>query len=98
MRARKPHAACFIIVTVSTHDGKIIEAKIVPPTSRIRHKSRADLRQWVPRVLSDDDVATAGQCENLVRCYDPCISCSTHFLKRRLTEHESSKNVDRGNR
>ena len=64
--------------------GKITEAKIVPPTSQNQAQIESDLRQWVPRVLSDDDATMARQCENLVRCYDPCISCSTHFLKMKV--------------
>ena len=31
-----------------------------------------------------DDMAL--DCERLVRTYDPCISCSTHFLKVRWEE------------
>ena len=27
------------------------------------------------------DQKTADECERLIRSYDPCISCSTHFLK-----------------
>ena len=65
-------------------EGKITEAKIVPPTSQNQAQIESDLRQWVPRVLSDDDATMARQCENLVRCYDPCISCSTHFLKMKV--------------
>ncbi|MGI9427922.1 MAG: Ni/Fe hydrogenase subunit alpha [Bythopirellula sp.] len=65
-------------------DGKVREAKIVPPTSQNQAQIEADLRDWVPRALSDDEAATTRQCENLVRCYDPCISCSTHFLKVRI--------------
>lgn len=65
-------------------DGKVVEAKIVPPTSQNQPQIEADLRRWVPRVLSDDDAATGRQCENLVRCYDPCISCSTHFLNVKI--------------
>jgi coenzyme F420-reducing hydrogenase alpha subunit len=66
------------------NEGKIVTAKIVPPTSQNQAQIEADLRNWVPRVLSDDDNVTARQCENLVRCYDPCISCSTHFLKLKI--------------
>jgi len=62
-------------------EGKVREAKIVPPTSQNQPQIEADLRRWVPRVLSEDEATTARQCENLVRCYDPCISCSTHFLR-----------------
>ncbi len=61
--------------------GKVREAQIVPPTSQNQAQIEADLRRWVARVLSDDEAHTARQCENLVRSYDPCISCSTHFLK-----------------
>jgi len=62
-------------------DGKVREAKIVPPTSQNQAQIESDLKGWVPRVLAGDEAVTARQCENLVRCYDPCISCSTHFLK-----------------
>jgi coenzyme F420-reducing hydrogenase alpha subunit len=64
----------------ATADGKIREARIIPPTSQNQAQIEADLRRWMPRVLSDDEAAISRQCENLVRCYDPCISCSTHFL------------------
>ena len=30
------------------------------------------------------DSETALACERLIRTYDPCISCSTHFLKLRI--------------
>ena len=62
-------------------EGKIQEAKIVPPTSQNQSQIEADLRSWVPHALSEDESAFSRRCENLVRCYDPCISCSTHFLK-----------------
>jgi coenzyme F420-reducing hydrogenase alpha subunit len=64
--------------------GQVREAKIVPPTSQNQAQIEVDLRAWVPQALSDDEAATARRCENLVRCYDPCISCSTHFLKVRI--------------
>jgi coenzyme F420-reducing hydrogenase alpha subunit len=60
--------------------GKIEMARIVPPTSQNQAQIEADLQQWVPHILTDDEDATARECENLVRSYDPCISCSTHFL------------------
>ena len=62
-------------------DGLIAAAKIVPPTSQNQGQIEHDLREFVPRVLHEaDDVATR-RCEHLIRNYDPCISCSTHFLK-----------------
>jgi coenzyme F420-reducing hydrogenase alpha subunit len=64
--------------------GKIREAKIVPPTSQNQAQIEADLANWVPNVLGADEAETSRQCENLVRCYDPCISCSTHFLNVKI--------------
>ena len=62
-------------------DGKIVLAKIVPPTSQNQRQIELDLIDWLPHVLCGDDQQTADDCERLIRSYDPCISCSTHFLK-----------------
>lgn len=61
-------------------DGTIRSARIVPPTSQNQPQIEMDLRRWVPQFVNESDDLLARQCENLVRCYDPCISCSTHFL------------------
>jgi coenzyme F420-reducing hydrogenase alpha subunit len=74
-------------------DGKIMEAKIVPPTSQNQAQIEADLRDWVPHALCDDDAATSRRFENLVRCYDPCISCSTHFLRVQIDRTPESQGV-----
>jgi len=61
-------------------DGKIQEAKIVPPTSQNQPAIEDDLREMVKEqvALSDDDLQM--RCEQTIRNYDPCISCATHFL------------------
>jgi coenzyme F420-reducing hydrogenase alpha subunit len=61
-------------------DGLIAEARIVPPTAQNYRRMEDDLWQFVPSVIGlPHDQATL-RCEQLVRSYDPCISCSTHFL------------------
>ena len=65
-------------------DGLIAEAKIVPPTSQNQGQIENDLRAYVPRVLSYDDAVATQKCEHMIRNYDPCISCSTHFLDLRI--------------
>ncbi len=62
-------------------NGKIEFAKIVPPTAQNQRQIETDLRTILPDILGDDDQHTALQCEKLIRSFDPCISCSTHFLK-----------------
>ncbi len=61
-------------------DGIIQAADIVPPTSQNQLTIEADLARVVERYLDLDDAALTERCEGLIRCYDPCISCATHFL------------------
>jgi sulfhydrogenase subunit alpha len=62
-------------------DGKILDAKIVPPTSQNQKTIESDLRQFVSKNLRLPQAKLTWQCEQAVRNYDPCISCSTHFLR-----------------
>ncbi|HZP02837.1 MAG TPA: Ni/Fe hydrogenase subunit alpha [Terriglobia bacterium] len=64
------------------NDQGLVEfAKIVPPTSQNLRRMEDDLRLLVPEVWQRSEAEITHVCENLVRSYDPCISCSTHFLK-----------------
>lgn len=72
-------------------DGKVVLAKIIPPTSQNQRQIELDLIDWLPRVLSSDDQRTADECERLIRSYDPCISCSTHFLKLTIDRRGASE-------
>jgi coenzyme F420-reducing hydrogenase alpha subunit len=64
--------------------GRVTAANIVPPTSQNQSQIEQDLKEFLPRVLPEADDRVALACERLVRSYDPCISCSTHFLKVKL--------------
>ncbi|MGZ9275452.1 MAG: Ni/Fe hydrogenase subunit alpha, partial [Nitrospira sp.] len=66
-------------------DGVIREAKIVPPTSQNQSRIEQDLRLFMPRLLQLPDQEVARACERVIRCYDPCISCATHFLNLQIT-------------
>lgn len=61
--------------------GLVSLAKIVPPTSQNQAQIEHDLQVWLPQVLEQADDAIARSCERVIRNYDPCISCSTHFLR-----------------
>ena len=61
--------------------GAIADAKIVPPTSQNYKRMELDLAQLIPTRLHLLPDQLRWQCEQAVRNYDPCISCSTHFLK-----------------
>ena len=40
-----------------------------------------DLREFLPGVLDRSDEELTRVAEMVVRNYDPCISCATHFLR-----------------
>jgi len=62
-------------------NGTILDAKIVPPTSQNQKTIESDLRQFVSKNLKLSQEKLTWQCEQAVRNYDPCISCSTHSLR-----------------
>jgi coenzyme F420-reducing hydrogenase alpha subunit len=68
-----------------TEDGTIAEATIVPPTAQNQPAIEDDLRQVVSASLDLDDHDLAHLCERTIRNYDPCISCSAHFLDLTVT-------------
>jgi coenzyme F420-reducing hydrogenase alpha subunit len=61
--------------------GAILDAKIVPPTAQNQRIIESDLREFVSKNLKLTQEKLTWQCEQAVRNYDPCISCSTHSLK-----------------
>jgi len=65
--------------------GLISHARIVPPTSQNQCRIEQDLQQSLENFgldSSDDDIRQLS--EMVIRNYDPCISCSTHFLKLKV--------------
>ena len=62
-------------------EGAIEDVKIVPPTSQNQLRIEEDLCAVVRANVALDDEALRLRCEQVIRNHDPCISCSTHFLK-----------------
>ncbi len=69
-------------------DGLIAQARIVPPTSQNQYRIEEDLRAYLPRIVDLKDAEISRRCEHLIRNYDPCISCATHFLKMKIDRLE----------
>jgi coenzyme F420-reducing hydrogenase alpha subunit len=61
--------------------GLILESRIIPPTSQNQARIEADLAGLAPELLAMDEGEATLRCEQIIRAYDPCISCSAHFLK-----------------
>jgi coenzyme F420-reducing hydrogenase alpha subunit len=60
--------------------GHVTHAQIVPPTSQNQGAIEADLAAFAPSVLDLPHAEATKRLEMLIRAYDPCISCATHFL------------------
>jgi coenzyme F420-reducing hydrogenase alpha subunit len=61
-------------------EGTIRAARIVPPTSQNQSSIEADLAAVAASILDQPDDIIRDRCERSIRNYDPCISCSAHFL------------------
>jgi sulfhydrogenase subunit alpha len=61
-------------------DGLIQGANCIIPTNQNYANMEADMRALVPQILDRPQAEITLMMEMLIRAYDPCISCSTHFL------------------
>jgi sulfhydrogenase subunit alpha len=61
-------------------DGLITGANCIIPTGQNYANMEADMRALVPQILDRPEPEITLLMEMLIRAYDPCISCSTHFL------------------
>jgi sulfhydrogenase subunit alpha len=85
-RAGVGHAATeaprgLLYVRVETDGrGDVRALRIVPPTAQNQARIEEDLRLLAPELLSLGEEEARRRCERAIRDYDPCISCSAHFL------------------
>lgn len=68
-------------------DGKIEKANLIIPTNMNYINVEKDMAAYLPLIIdkSEDEIRLA--MEMLIRAYDPCISCSTHFLNVKLVNN-----------
>ncbi len=65
--------------------GRVIKATITPPTSQNQARIEQDLKQALEAFgLNRPDEELKLHGEKVIRNYDPCISCATHFLKLKV--------------
>ena len=65
---------------VYDENGICVEANCIIPTNQNWANVNADLKAFLPQILDKPQDEIRLLLEMLVRAYDPCISCSTHFL------------------
>ena len=75
-----PRGICYHRYTID-EQGIIQDAKIVSPTAVNQATIERDLWRFVEPHIDWPSDKLQWHCEQAVRNYDPCISCSAHFLK-----------------
>ena len=63
------------------NDGICSKAEIVIPTAQNLRNIERDVKEYLPSILHRKREDIELGIESLVRAYDPCLSCATHFLK-----------------
>ena len=64
--------------------GRVEKANMIIPTGMNYANIEKDMDALVPTVIDKSEDEIRLSCEMLIRAYDPCISCSTHFLNVKL--------------
>ena len=62
-------------------NGIIKNANIITPTAQNLLNIQEDIRKFVPSIMRLKKEKIVAQIEKLIRGYDPCFSCSSHFLE-----------------
>ena len=60
--------------------GIIAKANCIIPTGQNINNMEHDMKKLVPEILNKTDEEITLALEMLIRAYDPCLSCSAHFL------------------
>jgi len=61
--------------------GTITNANIITPTAQNLFSMQEDIKELVPMIINKKKKDIIMDIEKLIRSYDPCFSCSAHFLE-----------------
>jgi coenzyme F420-reducing hydrogenase alpha subunit len=64
-------------------DGTVSNAKIIVPTGQNQIGIEEAIRAYISSHLNEPKEILEKEIEKIVRAYDPCMSCASHFLKFR---------------
>ena len=62
-------------------EGKVRHANFVIPTAQNQIKMEKDIAGIIPKILDMNKHDIHHELEKVVRAYDPCMSCASHFLR-----------------
>lgn len=83
-----PRGSLYHAATVE--NSIITKYEVIVPTGQNQINIENDLKAMIEENLELDEAALHHQCEKLIRAYDPCMSCASHFLKFKLKKSKSN--------
>ncbi len=77
-------------------NGKVLKCNIITPTVQNLRNMENDIKDYLNILLQQNKTPEeiVLEIEKLIRAYDPCFSCSTHFLKVKWTENGNVKEIN----
>jgi coenzyme F420-reducing hydrogenase alpha subunit len=67
--------------------GMVINARIIVPTGQNQIAIEQSLRHFVEKNLEKSKEELSLEFEKIIRAFDPCMSCASHFLKVKLSRN-----------
>jgi sulfhydrogenase subunit alpha len=61
--------------------------EVIVPTGQNQINIENDLKELIQANLGMEQHQLEHECEKLIRAYDPCMSCASHFLKFKIVKH-----------
>ncbi len=61
--------------------GSVVYGNLVIPSAQNQINMEKDIGEFLPTLLDRPKEEISHELEKLIRAYDPCMSCATHFLK-----------------
>ena len=61
--------------------GIVKHGEVIVPTGQNQITIELDLKQYIEDHLDMEEEVLSLECEKIIRAYDPCMSCASHFLK-----------------
>ena len=75
-----PRGTLYYMVSVNDK-GNVVWGNIITPTQQNQIKIERDIANYLPEILNLSRKEIRHEIEKVVRAYDPCLSCASHFLR-----------------
>lgn len=75
-----PRGTLYYMLSIN-NDGKINYGNIVIPTAQNQIIMERDIKDMVTNMIKKSKHEIVHEIEKLIRAYDPCMSCASHFLR-----------------